>query len=37
MKIIDAVFVDGGEIRSGPPPKHEKIKKKIAGKVKRLQ
>ncbi|MBN2346935.1 MAG: GNAT family N-acetyltransferase [Candidatus Aminicenantes bacterium] len=34
--IGDAVFVDGREIRSGPPPKYEKIKKKISRRLKKL-
>jgi GNAT superfamily N-acetyltransferase len=34
--IADALFVDGKEIRNGPPPKYEKIKKKIAKKLKKL-
>jgi len=33
----DAVFVDGREIRSGPPPKYEKIKKKIARRLKKVK
>jgi GNAT superfamily N-acetyltransferase len=34
--IADAVFVDGKEIRNGPPPTFAKIKKKIARRIKRL-
>jgi GNAT superfamily N-acetyltransferase len=34
--IADAVFVDGREIRNGPPPKFAKIKKKIARRIKKL-
>jgi GNAT superfamily N-acetyltransferase len=34
--IADAVFVDGEEIRNGPPPKFAKIKKKIARRIKKL-
>jgi GNAT superfamily N-acetyltransferase len=34
--IADALFVDGKEIRNGPPPKYEKIKKKIKQQVKKL-
>ena len=32
----DALFIDGKEIRNGPPPKYEKIKKKIARRLKKL-
>ena len=32
----DALFVDGKALRTGPPPTYEKIRKKIAGKVKKL-
>jgi GNAT superfamily N-acetyltransferase len=32
----DALFIDGKEVRNGPPPKYEKIKKKIAKRVKKL-
>ena len=32
----DAVFIDDKELRSGPPPSYEKIKKRIAKKVKKL-
>jgi len=34
--ITDAVFVDDKEIRNGPPPSFEKIRKKIAKKAKKL-
>jgi hypothetical protein len=34
--ITDALFIDGKEVRNGPPPKFDKIKKKIARRVKRL-
>jgi hypothetical protein len=34
--ISDAIFIDGKELRTGPPPKFEKIKKKIYKKVKKL-
>ncbi len=34
--ISDALFVDGKEIRNGPPPKYEKIKRKIARQVRKL-
>jgi hypothetical protein len=32
----DALFIDGKEVRNGPPPKYEKIKKKIARRLKRV-
>ena len=35
--VSDALFVDGKEIRNGPPPKYDKIKKKIARRIKKLQ
>jgi len=35
--ISDALFVDGKQIRTGPPPSYEKIRKKIAKRVKRLK
>ncbi len=34
--IIDGLFVDGKEIRLGPPPSYEKIKKKILKRVRKL-
>jgi len=34
--MTDALFIDGKEVRNGPPPKYEKIKKKIAKKLKKL-
>ena len=34
--IIDALFIDGKEIRTGPPPSYGKIKKLIAKRVKKL-
>jgi len=34
--ISDALFIDGKEVRNGPPPTYEKIKKKIARRVKKL-
>jgi len=34
--ISDALFIDDKEIRTGPPPSYEKIKKHIAKRVKRL-
>lgn len=32
----DALFIDGKPLRLGPPPKYEKIRKKIARRVKKL-
>jgi len=34
--ISDALFIDGKQMRTGPPPSYEKIKKHIAKRVKRL-
>lgn len=34
--ITDALFVDNKEIRTGPPPSYEKIRKKIEKKIQRL-
>jgi GNAT superfamily N-acetyltransferase len=34
--MTDALFIDGKEVRNGPPPKYEKIKKKIARRLKKL-
>jgi len=34
--MTDALFVDGKEVRNGPPPKYEKIKKKITRRLKKL-
>ncbi len=34
--ISDALFVDGKQVRTGPPPSYEKIKNAIAKKMKRL-
>jgi GNAT superfamily N-acetyltransferase len=34
--ISDALFIDGKEVRSGPPPKYEKIRKKIARQIRKL-
>jgi GNAT superfamily N-acetyltransferase len=34
--ITDALFIDNREVRNGPPPKYEKIKKKITRQVKKL-
>jgi len=33
--IVDAVFIDGKPLRTGPPPSYDKIRGKIAGRVKR--
>jgi len=35
--IFSGLFIDGKEIRTGPPPSYEDIKKKIAKKVKKLK
>ncbi len=35
--ILDAVFIDDQAVRTGPPPKYEKIKKLIEKKVKKLK
>ncbi len=35
--IADALFVDGKRIRTGPPPSYEKIRRKIARRVKKLK
>jgi len=34
--IYDALFIDGKEVRTGPPPSYEKIVRAIEKKVKRL-
>ena len=34
--ISDGVFIDGKQMRSGPPPAYEKIKKRISRRVRRL-
>jgi N-acetylglutamate synthase-like GNAT family acetyltransferase len=34
--ISDALFIDGKQIRTGPPPSLEKIRKKIARRIKKL-
>ena len=34
--ISDALFIDGKQIRTGPPPSYDKIRKKIDKKVKKL-
>jgi hypothetical protein len=33
----DALFIDGKQVRTGPPPSYEKIKKKIAKRAKGLR
>jgi GNAT superfamily N-acetyltransferase len=35
--ISDALFIDGKEVRTGPPPSYEKIRNKIAQRVKKLK
>ena len=35
--IADGLFIDGKQIRTGPPPSYDKIKKKIAKRVKKLK
>ena len=35
--IPDALFIDGKDIRTGPPPSFDKIRKKISKKVKRIK
>jgi len=35
--IMEGLFIDGKEIRIGPPPSYEKISKKIAGRVRKKQ
>jgi GNAT superfamily N-acetyltransferase len=34
--IADALFIDGTQVRTGPPPSYEKIKKRIAKRVKKI-
>ena len=34
--IADGLFIDGREVRTGPPPSYEKIRNLIAGRVRRL-
>lgn len=34
--IADALYIDGKPVRTGPPPSYEKIRKKIAKRVKKL-
>jgi len=35
--ISDALFIDGKQIRTGPPPAYEKIRNKIARRVKKIE
>jgi GNAT superfamily N-acetyltransferase len=35
--IADGLYIDGKEIRTGPPPSYKKIRKKIARRVKKLK
>jgi N-acetylglutamate synthase-like GNAT family acetyltransferase len=35
--ISDALFIDGEQIRTGPPPSYDKIRKKIARKAKKVK
>ena len=34
--IVDALYIDGKQVRTGPPPSFEKIRRKIAKRVKKL-
>ncbi len=34
--IVDALYIDGKEVRTGPPPSYKKIEKKITKKARRL-
>jgi len=34
--IADALFIDDKQVRTGPPPSYDKIKKMIAGRVRKL-
>jgi len=34
--LVDALFIDGKAVRTGPPTPYAKIRKKIAGRIKRL-
>ncbi len=34
--IADALFIDNKQVRTGPPPSYEKIKKKISKRVGKL-
>jgi hypothetical protein len=33
----DGLFIDGKEVRTGPPPSYEKIRKLIAKRVRKLR
>lgn len=35
--IVDGLFIDGKQVRTGPPPSYEKIKKKITKRIKKLR
>jgi hypothetical protein len=35
--ITDALFIDGREVRTGPPPSYEKIRKKIERRARRIK
>ncbi len=35
--IADGLFIDGKQVRTGPPPSYDKIRKKIASRVKKLK
>jgi len=35
--IVDALYIDGKEVRTGPPPSYYKIKKKIEKRVRKLK
>jgi hypothetical protein len=35
--VADALFIDGEEVRTGPPPSYEKIHKLIQKRVKKLR
>ena len=34
--IVDGLYIDGKQVRTGPPPSYEKIRKQIARRVKKL-
>ena len=34
--ITDALFIDGAQVRTGPPPSYEKIRKKIEKRIKKI-
>jgi len=35
--MTDALFIDGRQVRTGPPPSYEKIRKKIERRTKRIK